>query len=491
MDIQTLLSKFEQKQIKSVMRETLGFDTPEQFQSTLLREVVVSTLFGSSITLGSGLSMIPDQALHNFHYMGRTQIGKSKAIEFQARQRVDQNQGFMLIDPKGPLFRDVLRYCVKRNQRKILIIDANPGRSHYLSFNPLKPDPGETIERCAARVVDAILSAYGETIKDHNYLRVYLKEMFYCLIFNQLTLKEARYFLLEAFEEQRNVILERTRINGRKPYAVEVLEDLYGRPKWSHDIEPKLLSIINRLGVVGSESLGNILNEGDHSISIREAVEQGYVILVNVSPGDSGNREYLTILGALILNSVFAANPKEKFDCYIDEVGFFATTLLKEVLHLGLGKKIVLHLAHQYKDQLKNNDMFKAVSNGCANKICFQLPDAADVADISRSLFGTSNDALTNLLLSLEKQWAIAKVQGEDDPRHIQIPTVPDVEISDAEVDEYLNSLYVEHNHYRTREQRQQAEAERLSAFLKVPIKESTRAPRPAKQPLKQHKLDL
>jgi len=431
-----------------LVRETCGYDTLVQARETERRQLLLETMYGAAYTWGSGVVLTPKQRRQHTHIIGSTQFGKSKFIEHNIRKDILDGTGLLLIDPDGSLFRNVLEFCAHKNIRKVCVIDPNPGgpNPHYVSYNPLKKQPDENYQSCANRVMDAVVTAWHETLDKLPTFQKYVPAIFQLLARTDMTLAEVPDFLYKETTTLRSSIL--VNVFGQledEGSSISPLKTLLGLYQQSvSTVNKELMSAQNRLlNFTTNPNLTNILGQGDNTISIPDLVKQGFVILVNLNPSRWPDTIHLPlILGTLVLNEVMEVDSEKPFHVYIDEVGYFATEKLKTFLSLKLKRNLVLHLAHQYIGQLKQADISKAVFNCTSNKIVFKIPDADDLSYIGKTIFGRADQEVIDYLRGLKEQWAVMSIFG-DEPKLAQVPTVQPIPA--VNVDDYLNSLYTEY----------------------------------------------
>ncbi|MBI3356829.1 MAG: TraM recognition domain-containing protein [Nitrospirae bacterium] len=160
----------------------------------------------------------------------------------------------------------------------------------------------------------------------------------------------------------------------------------------------EILSAKNRLyKLLTSDALRRFMGLADFSINLREIMDEGKVLLVNLKQ----SKEYLSLegartFGALLVNEFFEAAMERRKDnrvrdpkpyyLYLDEFQNFVSldiaSMLAEVRKFGL----FLVLAHQYFEQL-DEDITAAALNNCQIKAVFGGLSADNATKMAKEMF--------------------------------------------------------------------------------------------------------
>jgi len=175
----------------------------------------------------------------------------------------------------------------------------------------------------------------------------------------------------------------------------------------------------------------HIVGQAQSSFSFREAMDNGYIILVNLAKGRLG-AQALT-LGSLIFtmvkNALFARTGNSLWTIYCDEVQNFVAqaseieTVLAEARKTSTG----FVAAHQFMDQLPQEMRAALLSVG--THAFFQL-SSQDAAQVSQALDG--GRSLAERLKNLPQRSFVVKTGGED-WTEVRVPTItePNVDYTD------------------------------------------------------------
>ena len=163
--------------------------------------------------------------------------------------------------------------------------------------------------------------------------------------------------------------------------------------------------ILNKVGqFLTSPPLRNIVGQKKNTFNLREVMDSGKILIVNLAKGKIGE-DNCALLGAMLVTKIQLAVlsradiPEEQrkfFYLYVDEVHNFFTLsfadILSEVRKYGLS----LVLAHQYTDQLEEK-MRSAIFGNVGTLISFRV-GAEDAKYLAREFYPVFIEAdLVNL----------------------------------------------------------------------------------------------
>lgn len=140
-------------------------------------------------------------------------------------------------------------------------------------------------------------------------------------------------------------------------------------------------STINKLSPFLLDSMmRNIIGQAESSFDLRQIMDQGKILFVNLSKGDLGENNS-ALLGSVLVNLILIAalrrrgpqyqRGRKQFHVIVDEYQNFAnpsfSILQSEARKFGVD----LIVAHQYRDQLDPNSLGASLNVG--NVICFRV----------------------------------------------------------------------------------------------------------------------
>ena len=188
-----------------------------------------------------------------------------------------------------------------------------------------------------------------------------------------------------------------------RSFLIDRLQTPLIRREWLelHDLKPKdwrdeMLSAKNRLfKLLTSSSLKRFMGLTGFSIDLRNVMDQGKVLLVNLKQSKSLSHEAARTFGALLVNEFFESaiqrqirpgRDPEPYYLYLDEFQNFVSLdicrMLAEVRKFGL----FLVLSHQYFEQL-DEDVTAAALNNCQIKAVFGGLSTVNARRMAEELF--------------------------------------------------------------------------------------------------------
>jgi hypothetical protein len=214
-----------------------------------------------------------------------------------------------------------------------------------------------------------------------------------------------RNALFALFEQREATLADILRLLSDKDYRKSVaraLENEHVRSFWLNEYEKysyrlradAIVPIQNKVGaLLADPRLSTMLTKPTKLLSLRRIMDEGRVLLVNLSKGRLGD-DAASLLGGLLVTAFGLAAlsradlphaARRPFFLYVDEFQSFTTlsfaTMLSELRKYGVG----MVLAHQYLHQLEP-DVRHAVLGNAGTLVAFRL-GAEDAALIAREFF--------------------------------------------------------------------------------------------------------
>lgn len=291
--------------------------------------------------------------LAHMYIIGKTGTGKSTLIEGMVRQDIAGGKGLALVDPHGDVVERVAASVPARRRRDLVYLNA-PDPAQPYGYNPLRRVRADKIPLAASGLLEVLKKMWGDAwgVRMEHILR------------------NALYALLERRDATLPAIL---RLLNDKRFRMEVTRSIrnpqvqafwesefpgYSRLMRSDGIAP----VQNKVGAfLADPTLRRILTEPKQPIRFRKVMDEGGILLVNLSKGQLGE-DSAALLGGLIVTTIglaaftradLAPDLRRPFHLYVDEFQSFTTLSLvnmaSELRKYGIG----LVLAHQYLHQLE------------------------------------------------------------------------------------------------------------------------------------------
>ena len=340
---------------------------------------------------GKPIRLKPDDRGIHMHVLGSSGSGKSRFLEWMIRGDLKNRQGFCLIDPHGELYDAVVAYCARYVlDREIILLNLSEPNT-VVSFNPFRKSVGTDISVQVERRVTATMHAWGvENADETPTLSRTLRLIYTVMIEQGLGLPQAEHLLNFGAKDIRG-------------FLIEGLKSPFIRREWLelHDLKPKdwrdeILSAKNRLfKLLTSDAIKRFMGLSGVSIDLRDIMDQGKVLLVNLKQSQHLSYEAARTFGALLVNEFFESatlrNPRPGRDplpyyLYLDEFQNFVSLDICRMLAEVRKRGLFLVLAHQYFEQL-DEEVTAAALNNCGIKAVFGGLSATNARLMAEELF--------------------------------------------------------------------------------------------------------
>jgi len=106
------------------------------------------------------LQLTAEDLQTHVHGIGASRSGKSKLIEWTAREWIRNRQGFCLIDPHGHLYYDLLAWLAYTDMDREIILFDPSYEGRVVGFNPFRKGDGD-IGVQVDRLIKATVKAWG------------------------------------------------------------------------------------------------------------------------------------------------------------------------------------------------------------------------------------------------------------------------------------------------------------------------------------------
>ena len=345
-----------------------------------------------------------DRGKH-IYIMGKTGTGKSTLIANMAIDDIRKDRGIGIIDPHGDLCEIVVDFIPKRRLNDVVYLEP---------FDVARPFSLNVLEVREAHhkhlVASGIVSIFSKLYANSWGPRL------------EYVLRNVVLTLLEIPGSTLADVLPLLAHDKFRAKAIEKIQDPVIKDFWVKEFDimpPKMKAevvspIQNKVGqFVTTKMIRNIIGHPTSSVSIEQIMDEGKILLLNLSQGKLGE-DNASLLGAMIITQIQLAamrrafikeEDRRPFFLYVDEFQNFATSSFLKILSEARKYKLSLTLANQYIDQLEE-EIQRAIFGNVGTLAAFVV-GARDATVLSKEFAGLYSD---NDLVSLGKHEIIVKL---------------------------------------------------------------------------------
>ncbi|MBO7664839.1 type IV secretion system DNA-binding domain-containing protein [Candidatus Saccharibacteria bacterium] len=320
-----------------------------------------------------------DRSRH-IYIIGQTGAGKSGLLELLALSDTFYNHGYCIIDPHGDFAIDNLRFIPESRIKDVVYF--NPADVDYpVAFNPLEVyDPARKPNICS-EVIGVLKRMFGDSWGPR------LEHIL-------------RYTLLALLDRPETTLLDISRILTDKEFRKETLEyctDVTVLQFWKHEfgqwnekqVNESIAPVLNKVGAfTANPIIRNIIGQPKSSFNVRKIMDEGKILIVNLSKGLIGE-DNAAILGSFLVTKIQLAamsrsdipniEDRRPFYLYVDEFQNFATESFAVILSEARKYGLNLTVANQYVSQM-TEQVRDAVFGNVGTTISFRV--SADDAPV-------------------------------------------------------------------------------------------------------------
>lgn len=286
------------------------------------------------------------------YIIGKTGVGKSTLIANMAIDDIRKDRGVGIIDPHGDLSEAILDYIPKRRMNDVVYLEPFDTERPF-SLNVLEIKNRQQKDLVASGIVSIFYKLYKDSWGPR--LEYILRNVI-------LTLLEAPgatlvdILALLANTEYRKKIVGQL----QDPVLKDFWEKEYA--KMPDRLKAEAISPIqNKVGqFVTSRMIRNIIGRTKSSIDLENIMNEGKILILNLSQGKLGE-DNTALLGAMLITQLQLAamnrsfikeHERKDFFLYVDEFQNFATHSFIKILSEARKYRLSLTLANQYIEQL-------------------------------------------------------------------------------------------------------------------------------------------
>lgn len=323
-----------------------------------------------------------DDRRKHLYVVGKTGTGKSTMIANMAINDMRNGEGMAVIDPHGDLCDVLLDYVPSYRINDVAYLDPSD-IEHPFRLNPLEVKNMVYKELVSSGIVSIFYKLYAHSWGPR--LEYVLRNTILTLLsVPNATLLQVPELL--ANEKYREKIVAKIDDQVLKNFWVNEFGKMSPQMK-SEVISP----ILNKVGqFLSSQTIRQIVGSPVSTIDLEQMMNEGKIILVNLSQGKLGE-DNSALLGAMMITKMQLAamnrvyideKDRRDFYLYVDEFQNFATSSFIKILSEARKYRLDLMLANQYIGQIEE-DVQKAIFGNCGSIVSFGV-GAQDAQILSR-----------------------------------------------------------------------------------------------------------
>ncbi|MCK9466725.1 MAG: DUF87 domain-containing protein [Candidatus Absconditabacterales bacterium] len=386
------------------------------------------TILGKTHYRGEAIEfgMKREDKFRHYYIVGKTGTGKSTFISNMVKSDIEAGNGVCLLDPHGDLVDTVLEHIPTNRINDVILFDVSD-TDYPIGFNLLQADTEDEKNRIASGVVSTFQKLFEHSRGPR--LEYILRNVVLSVIdYPNATLMHITRVLVD--KDFRDEIL-----NNLSDPVLRKFRDTEFNKRNDRQRDEAIAPIVNKIGqFLSSKLVRNIFGQPRTRLNMRKAMDEGKIILVNLSKGKIGE-DNATMIGSLLVTKIqidamsradIAREDRKDFYLYIDEFQNFATKAFATILSEARKYRLSLIVANQFTAQLQE-EVRDAIFGNVGTIMAFTL--GKDDAEIISGQF--KEMVSTNDLISLPMFTAYLKLMANgiaSDPFSMRTNPLPSPE---------------------------------------------------------------
>jgi CxxC-x17-CxxC domain-containing protein len=337
-----------------------------------------------------------DDRRRHMYLIGKTGMGKSTVLENMIVDDIRAGRGVAVVDPHGDLAEKIMEFIPAERVKDVVYF--NPADMDFpIAFNVVEQVDAHLQHLVASGLIGVFQKLWADS---------WGPRLEYIL----------RNAILAILDFPGSTLLGVVRMLSDKAYRKRVvsnIKDPVVKAFWEKEFagyadkfaSEAVSPIQNKVGqFLSSALMRNIVGQTKSSINLREIMDEGKILIMNLSKGRIGE-DNSALLGAMMITKIQLAamsrvdipeKERRDFYLYIDEFQNFSTDSFANILSEARKYRLDLILAHQYIEQL-NEKVKPAVFGNVGTMIAFRV-GAQDAEELAKEFLPTfTEEDLVNL----------------------------------------------------------------------------------------------
>lgn len=321
-----------------------------------------------------------DDRRRHMYLIGKTGMGKSTILENMIVSDIQAGYGVAVVDPHGDLAEKIIEYIPDERIKDVIYLNSSD-IDFPIAFNVVEQVEPHLRHLVASGLIGVFKKLWADS---------WGPRLEYIL----------RNAILAILDFPESTLLGIVRMLSDKSYRKKIvanIKDPVVKSFWEKEFaayadkfaSEAVSPIQNKVGQFLSSSLmRNIVGQVRSAIDVREIMDSGKIIIMNLSKGKIGE-DNSALLGAMMITKIQLAamsrvdvpeKERKDFYLYIDEFQNFSTDSFANILSEARKYRLNLILAHQYIEQL--GDTVKAAVFGNVGTLVVFRVGAADAEEL-------------------------------------------------------------------------------------------------------------
>lgn len=366
-----------------------------------------------------------DDRRRHFYEIGKTGTGKTTWMQNMVYQDIMDGKGVCVIDPHGEMINWLLERIPKERVDDVIHFYP-PDTDRPLGLNLLEAKTDMEKDLAVSEMIAIFTQMFDAEIVGPMFEH-YMRNAMLALLADSAsgaTLVEIpRMFVDDKFRAEK--VAKVTNPVIRDFWTKEYEQSRKGQAAYD-----MLSYVISKLGrFISNDTMRNIIGQTHSAFNIRQVMDEGKILLVNLSKGLIGEMNS-DLLGFILVSKIQMAalsradmpeKDRKDFYLYIDEFQNVTTPSIATILSEARKYKLNLVVAHQFMEQL-DEKIRNAVLGNVGTMMAFTV--GPDDAEILAKQFAP--EVTTQDLINIENRNAYLKlmINGATSPS-FNIQTLP------------------------------------------------------------------
>lgn len=304
-----------------------------------------------------------DDRRRHMYIIGKTGMGKTNLLETMVLSDIQAGHGLCYVDPHGDTAEKILDYIPSNRINDVVYV--NPADQHFpIGFNILETvDDGQ--KHLVASGLMGVFKKIWPDVWSPRMEYILLNCVLALLDYPGATLLGINRLLVDT--EYRKRVISKIRDPIVKTFWVAEFAS------WSEKYATEAIAPVqNKVGqFLSAAIIRNIVAQVKSTFNPREVMDQGKILIVNLSKGRIGE-DNMRLLGGMIITKIQMAAmervdipeaERRDFYLFVDEFQNFANESFANILSEARKYRLSLTVAHQYVKQLEEEVAWAVFGN--------------------------------------------------------------------------------------------------------------------------------